>query len=507
VKSEVHIPAPAPHQVGVDQAPTRYKVCPWGRRRGKTVWSFKAAIVGHGPTQPDGQPMFPGVAQGWDVVWIPPDYTQAKTLWREWVKPRFEDVDGVTLNNTDFSVFFEDGGAFHIRSNENIRSVRGFGKRLKGVIFEEAAHFDLEYAWRDVVRPMLADNIGWAIFISTTNGGQDGNTEKVAPSFFNRLVQEIRDGKRDPAEWGEWHGTARDNPRISPDECAAMVAEYPADSVSLKQEIEAELVQGGAGLAFPEWSTSVHVVSWEPPPGWGWAGGFDWGYESPGWCGIARLDGTEGGMFREELAFRRMTAYEVGQKVGRMIQRHDFTPQFPIFADPSAFNPLDGRPTFAQDVQRGLSDVLQQRSPVLVPAAQVRSDGKSPRIFGKLLMHKALRWGPYAEDGTLPNHLRPRWVVHKACSELARSIASLPIDERNIEDVDTEAFDHPYDGARYLLQSQYMPEVSKPERKKEHIHPGWAKDDAGQMVRANRMDPTVRPRFRTTFSMRNEGEN
>lgn len=503
MKSEVHVPAPDVHQLGVDQSDKRWKVCPWGRRRGKTVWAFKASIVGHGPIT-DGVPMFPGVAQGWDVVWIPPDYTQAKTLWREWVKPRFEDVDGVSLNNQDFSVLFEDGGGFHIRSNENIRSVRGFGKRLKGVIFEEAAHFDLEYAWRDVVRPMLADNIGWAIFISTTNGGQDGNPEKIAPSFFNRLVQEIRDGKRDTREWGEWHGTARDNPRITPEEFAALVAEYPADSVSLKQEIEAELVQGGAGLAFPEWSTSVHVVSWDAPREWEWAGGFDWGYESPGWCGIARLDGKEGGLWRDEVAFRRMTAHEVGRTIAQRLERYDFTPNFPIFADPSAFNPLDGRPTFAQDVQRGLTDVLQRRAPTLVPAAQVRSDGKGPRVFGKLLMHKALRWGPLAEDGTLPLHLRPKWFVHKACSELARSLASLPIDERNLEDVDTDAFDHPYDGARYLLQSQYMPEVERPVRKVEHIHPGYSRDEGGGLVRANRVSEQAPQRFRTGFSMRRE---
>lgn len=500
-RSEIRVPAPLVHQVAMDESPARFKVCRAGRRFGKTVFAFKAAMVGHGPIGADGEPALPGLAQGWDIVWVARDYTQAGIVWREEIVPRFEDVDGVRLNHTEHTVAIEGHGSLFIRSAENIASIRGIGKRLKGVICEEAAWFDLGKAWRDVLRPALMDNEGWAVFISTTNGGQDGNTDKVAPSFFNRLCLEIMAGQRD-REWAHFHGTARDNPKIKAEEFLALKAEYPAGSVSAAQEVEAELVQGGAGLAFPEWSSDVHVVGWDVPREWSWFGGFDWGYESPGCFLLFRGSPDEPVLVRDELYFRHRTAFEVGEDMAALLERYDFEEQFPVFADPSAFNPLDGRPTFAQDVQSGLVHRLGGRAPILMPASQVRNDGKGPRASGKLLVHEALRWT--APDGwnkplaQLPVHCQPTLVVHRACANLIRTLPALPKSERNPEDVDTDAEDHAYDAMRYALQSR-APKGERPARKREqHRHPGLP----ALLAREGKGPAPVKPRFRTVWAGR-----
>jgi hypothetical protein len=49
-------------------------------------------------------------------------------------------------------------------------------------------------------------------------------------------------------------------------------------------------------------------------------------------------------------------------------------------------------------------------------------------------------------------------MVHEDCRDLIRTLPRLPRDEKNPEDVDTDAEDHPYDGLRYWLLAR-KPEV------------------------------------------------
>lgn len=278
------IAAPLPHQLPSFEAPVRFKVNRGGRRGGKTRQIYTAAMIGHGPGWKEGKPMFPGVLQGWDVVWIARDIPQGKVIWREEIEPRFRHLvdEGVaTLNVTDHIVTVRGVGSLHIRSNENISSVRGLGANLKGVICDEAAWFDLETAWREVLRPMLMDNQGWAMLASTTNAGFDGNPEHQVPSFFNRLCADIQTGKRD-SDWGEWYYTAADNPKIDPVEFEKLVAEYPEDSIELAQEVYAHLTDIGVGLVFPELKEALHIVQGgEPHPKSRRIVAADWGWVSP----------------------------------------------------------------------------------------------------------------------------------------------------------------------------------------------------------------------------------
>ena len=252
---KIQIMTPLPHQVGALDSPKRFKVLRWGRRRGKTRTGFRAATRGHG-SLPNGK----GFLEGGEILWIVRDYKNATTVWRKEILFRFANKGGFKINLQDMRVVFEaNSGSLTIVSAENIDSVRGGD--WDGVVIDEAAHMKLHDVWLDVIRPGLVDRIGWCLMMSTTKPG----------SWFNELCESVMDGKR--KSWGHWHGTARENPKIDPQEFDDMVDEYD-DEVKLQCEVFAELVVPG-GLAFSEWQTDLHVYEWEPPITWNWVASLD----------------------------------------------------------------------------------------------------------------------------------------------------------------------------------------------------------------------------------------
>jgi hypothetical protein len=404
--------------------------------------------VGHGAG--------PGIADGGTVVWIAPDYPQAMTIWREEVQPRFRGVEGVRVNEAEHSVTLPNGGALLVRSAESIDGVRGMGKELVGVVGDEAAHLDLEYALRNVLRPALLDNQGWLLLVSTP----------VAGSYFNALCTEVMAGGRGP-DWAHWHGTPHDNPLLSPAAIAQLIAEYPPDSPQLHQEVFAELIEGGAGLAFPEWRTALHVQRHEPPGHAEWWGGIDWGYTAPGAFVLLAADG-EHVTARWDTTWREQTPYDVGFMLAERCREWPLHVPAYIAGDPSMWSVSDGGPSLAEEVQRGLRDGLPDRPIALLSAPR----GAGSRVAGKLLVHRALHWTALP-DGTVPDWQRPHLTFHPDCAYLVRSLAMLPRDERKPEDVDTTADDHAYDAMRYALMAR-EPGVAPPVRDvPQDVHPGF----------------------------------
>lgn len=211
-------------------------------------------------------------------MWLSPDYPQSAAIWREEIKPRFAGRAGFKVAETQRRVDREAGGSLELRSAEAIDGVRG--RQLDGVIVDEGAYLDLEYAWNAVLRPALADRQGWALFISTTNAGLDGNSLKRTPSYFNLLAQRIEDGGLG-GDWRAWHNRTDDNPTLPRAEVAAMREMYPDDSPVVQQEMDALLVAGGA-LAFGELDRARYLVApADVPRHWTWFGSFDWGFNHP----------------------------------------------------------------------------------------------------------------------------------------------------------------------------------------------------------------------------------
>ena len=461
--NEIVLPAALPHQTPVLEHPARFKVWRAGRRTGKSRAAVIASIAGHGP-----QRAHKGVLQGGDIVWLSPDYPQSKAIWREEIKPRLSGLPFVEVHETSKRVEIQGLGSLELRSAESIDGIRG--RKLHGIIVDEAAYQDLEYAWNAVIRPALADHQGWAMFISTPNAGQDGNSLKRAPSYFNTLCRETMEGTRGP-DWQHFHNRTGDNPRLAIEEVQGLYAEYPEGSTIVQQELDALLIVGGAGLAFPEFS-DVHVVpTRQPPKHWRWAASMDWGYRQ-GSYGLYALgpDGEVEKVWEYYAEFKSKHAKEAAKAIFTASE-HFPLPEY-IAADEQMWQQVGVSMTLAEEFSQGLVN-------------HFGSVGKAPQLYKgehkpgsrqtkKNLMHRYLAYGKYPDkDGQIPPWHMPRLRIQERCRDTIRTMQNLPLDVKKLEDVDTTAEDHAYDETCFLLSSR--PPLSVEFRKGPDfdVHPGF----------------------------------
>ena len=501
-RSTVTIAAPLPQQLPIVRSAARFKVVRAGRRFGKTRLALYCALVGHGPGE-----MFPGIVSGNDVAWVAPEYKNSDVIWEEDIKPRFRGAVGVRTNDTDHILEIPGGGRLILITAKNIEAVRGIGARLAGVIVDEAAHLDLSYAIRAVLRPALMDHKGWVLLMSTTNSGWDGNTgddgEKVHPSFFNRLCQEIADGKRD-SRWAEFYGTAFDNPKMDRQEINDLIGEYVAGSLDLDQEVYARLRAPGAGLAFPEWTDSLHVVpTREPPQHWSYIAAMDWGYRQ-GSYGLYAI-GPEGQIEKvweyygdtvvngvPDKGFRQKHAKQAAKDIAKASQ-HFPRPEY-IAADTQMWSEVGTAETLAEEFREGLNEAYGDFAPPLLEMKHVAKSRK-PK---KNLMHRYLSWTPDA-DGTVQPWNRPVFRVQQRCVHTIRTLKALPLDPHRPDDVDTASEDHAFDECCFALSSR--PPLPEPVRSKfdqDNQHPGF--DWERRMVKSVTQDEEPAFTFKVPIS-------
>ena len=65
--------------------------------------------------------------------------------------------------------------------------------------------------------------------------------------------------------------------------------------------------------------------------------------------------------------------------------------------------------------------------------------------WGKIEVHRRLQKNDYDE---------PRLRIFSTCTNLVRTLPTLPIAKTNSEDVDTHAEDHAYDALRYMVMTR-----------------------------------------------------
>lgn len=283
----LRVPGLYPHQQLLDSAPQPFKLARWGRRTGKTVWIFRAAVMGHGPLGRDGEPIHKGLRHGKDVVWVGRSKDQARTIWNNEVRPRFEATGVANINDTLFTATMPGFGRLIVKSQDrdSIANVRGMGDTIGGIVGDEVAHWDdAEGAWLDVLLPVLTDNLGWFAGVSTTEPG----------SWFNRQCAAIMSGDRPANTWFHTHATARDNPRISPVAFERLLAEYPEGDPRAAKEVFAELTVGGAGHALHIRESDVITKPLGPDirkRNVTFFGSVDWGFAHPFSFGLYMVEG------------------------------------------------------------------------------------------------------------------------------------------------------------------------------------------------------------------------
>ena len=210
--------------------------------------------------------------------------------------------------------------------------------------------------------------------------------------------------------------------------------QYEAMLRSLPDVERKRLLEGdwevAEGAAFPEFSRHLHTMEpFEVPIGWQRFRAADYGYASPS-CVLWGTVDFDGNIY----IYRELySAGYTGEALAKMILEMERTdPQMALsILDTSCWNKVGLGPSIAETmIRNGVRWLPADRD----------------RISGKVEVHRRLQIDPKTAE--------PKLKIFNTCTNLIRTLASIPISKTNPEDVDTKADDHAYDALRYMIMTR-----------------------------------------------------
>ena len=100
-------------------------------------------------------------------AYLAPLRKQAKRVAWDYLKRYTAAIPARTVNEAELRIELPGGRRLFVEGADNPDALRGL--YLDGVVLDEFGQMNPE-AWREVIRPALADRAGWAIFIGTPKG-------------------------------------------------------------------------------------------------------------------------------------------------------------------------------------------------------------------------------------------------------------------------------------------------------------------------------------------------
>jgi hypothetical protein len=200
--------------------PARFKVWPWGRRRGK---SSNVVCAGAGCAWEGGF--------SW---WILPSHTIGQPAWR--VLRSFGNqlragYEGVEIKVVEKMVLMPSGGFVQIRSADDPQALVAEGIDL--AIFDEGGLHKI-VSWEESVQPTLMDRMGRAIICGVPKG-----TQGLLWYGWQRAIDPLA------TDWHGLHQTTFDAPNLPQPAKDAILADYKAGRISeryFRQEYMAEFL-------------------------------------------------------------------------------------------------------------------------------------------------------------------------------------------------------------------------------------------------------------------------
>lgn len=187
-----------------------------------------------------------------------------------------------------------------------------------------------------------------------------------------------------------------------------------------------------AGQVFTEWRRDKHVVKpFEIPDYWPRWLGYDHGYNTHAAVLWFTKDQQTNRMYIYRELYLSLTGVSQIAQLIKQVEGNETV--LPRFADPAIWKGAGN-----QNTGETVAEMFQKEGTIFTPA-------NNDRLAGKQAWHDALSIAP---DGL------PKLQVFENCTELIRTLPSLPYDKNRVEDVDTRAEDHPYDAGRYALLGQ-----------------------------------------------------
>lgn len=184
-------------------------------------------------------------------AYIAPYYAQAKDVVWAYVKQYTANIPGATTNEGELRVDLPNGARLRLYGADNYDRLRGI--YLDGVVLDEFADQPPQ-AWREVIRPALADRQGWALFIGTPKGKN---------AFYDLYEQAI-----DAPDWFALKLKASETGLVVQDELTAMKAQMTANEYAREMECDFDAAIEGAyyaeGLAAAQSEGRIGNVSADP---------------------------------------------------------------------------------------------------------------------------------------------------------------------------------------------------------------------------------------------------
>ena len=268
---------PHPAQAQLLAHPARFKVVACGRRWGKTQMA-KLALVER-------------AMSGQQTWWLAPTYGMASQVWRDLRRIGLA-LQG-QISAQERRIDLPNGGLMAARSVHMADWLRGAG--LDYVVLDEAAYMSAE-VWPQVVRPMLLDRRGGALFISTPRG----------QNWFWDVYRLGQDAQQ--PDWAAFHYPSASSPLIDPAELEA-IRRVTRERV-WREEYLAEFV-ADEGAVFRLVRQAVRAPSQAVyQPDHVYSVGIDWGREDD-YTAIVVLDASA----------RQMVALDRFHQIGWAVQR------------------------------------------------------------------------------------------------------------------------------------------------------------------------------------------
>jgi len=198
----------------------RFKVLACGRRFGKTTVA-KSDMVRR-------------LLRGQAVSFMTPVYKTLEEVWDD--TKHIVNALITDKNESNHSLVLKTGGKLECWSLIEPNRIRSRGYDY--IYIDEAAFVpNLLQSWNKVLRPMLADRIGGAMFMSSPRGYND----------FYKLYQNARED----SDWASFQHPTWDNPHIATLEVDKIKSSLPASDFD--QEYGA-MFTSKSGLIFKEWT-------------------------------------------------------------------------------------------------------------------------------------------------------------------------------------------------------------------------------------------------------------
>lgn len=304
----------------------RFRVVAAGRRFGKSKVALAECVER-------------AVNKGQIVWWLSPSYGISDKQWRE-TKGL---LDGVYTDKSEqqrrMEFYYNDGrrGELYFKSGDRFNNLRGEG--LDFVVIDEAA-FVHPAVWHTIVRPMLVDKVGSALFISTPNG----------LNWFYKIYQqgdELLTGQNYP-DWQSFHYTSYQNMAITwiKDEVDAAKEDMP--DLIFRQEHLAEFVTDAGSLFRNIDKVAIMPQLKMPEQGHVYVAGIDWGRKHDATV-ISVIDATDG----KQVYVDRFTKTGWELQKGRIQLMNSIFHPSVIHAEENAA----GQPVIEQLVNSGMKNI------------------------------------------------------------------------------------------------------------------------------------------------------